>query len=116
MFTQATFTKKIKTMKKVIFIFFLTIGMGGIAQAQVLSKIKEKAKTAVGNSVDRSTDKIVDKAVNKTVDNSTDKALNKVGEKLNSLFKRKNKKKADSIPAIVPDSSKTAINPKDKNK
>jgi len=103
-------------MKKVIFIVFLILGIGGIAQAQVLSKIKEKTKTAVGNSVDRSTDKVVDKAVNKTTDNVTDKAINKVGEKLNNLFKKKNKKKADTIPVGVPDSTKAAINPKDKHK
>ncbi|MET4546327.1 hypothetical protein ABIE26_003654 [Pedobacter africanus] len=115
MFVRANFTiKKCKTMKKVILIFFLTLGIGGIAQAQVLSKIKEKTKTAVGSSVDRSTDKVVDRAVNKTVDNATDKAINKVGEKLNNLFKKKNKKKKDSIPAVASDSSKIAIKPKDK--
>lgn len=102
-------------MKKVIFIVFLTIGVGGIAQAQFLNKLKEKAKIATGNSVDRSTDKVVDKAVNKTADNATDKALNKAGEKLNSLFKKKNKKRADSIPPVVPDSNKTAIKPENKN-
>lgn len=102
-------------MKKVIFILFLTIGVGGIAQAQVLSKLKEKTKIAAGNSVDRSTDKVVDKAVNKTADNVTDKAINKVGEKLNNLFKKKNKKRADTIPVTVPDSSKTAIKSENQN-
>ncbi|WP_379091560.1 hypothetical protein [Pedobacter sp. UC225_65] len=38
-------------MKKVILIFFLTIGVGGIAQAQILGKLKEKTKAAVGSSV-----------------------------------------------------------------
>lgn len=103
-------------MKKVIFIFFLTLGIGGIAQAQVLSKLKEKAKTATTNSVDRSTDKVVDQAVNKTADNVTDKAINKVGEKLNNLFKKKNKKRTDSVPSVVVDSSKIAIKPKNENK
>jgi len=103
-------------MKKVIFIFFLTLGIGGIAQAQVLSKLKEKAKTAATNSVDRSTDKVVDQAVNKTADNVTDKAINKVGEKLNNLFKKKNKKRIDTITAVVPDSNKTAIKPKNQKK
>jgi hypothetical protein len=102
-------------MKKVFFFLFLTLGAGGIAQAQFLSKLKAKAKTAVGNSVDRSTDKVVDKAVNKTADNVTDKTLNKAGEKLNNLFRKKNKKRPDTIPALapdstlVPDSSKTEI-------
>ncbi len=103
-------------MKRVIFIFFLTIGIGGIAQAQVLSKLKEKAKTAAANSVDRSTDKVVDKAVNKTADNVTDKVLRKAGEKVNNLFKKKNKKRADTIPAMVADTNKTAIKPKNQNK
>jgi hypothetical protein len=110
------FTRKKKTMKKLIFIFFLTLSIGRIAQAQVLSKLKEKTKTAAGNSVDRSTDKVVDQAVNKTADNVTDKAINKVGEKLNGLFKRKTKKRADTIPATVPDSNRTAIKPTDQNK
>lgn len=101
-------------MKKVIFIFFLTLGIGGIAQAQVLGKLKEKTKTAVGNSVDRSTDKVVDKTINKTADNVTDKVLNKAGEKLNNLFKKKNKKRADTIPTVI-DTNKTAIKPKNKN-
>jgi len=116
MYVQATFTKKIKTMKKVIFIFFLTIGMGGIAQAQVLSKLKEKRKAAVGSSVDRSTDKIVDKAVNKTADNATDKAISKVGEKLTNLFKKKNKKRVDTLTTTVPDSNSIAIKPKNQNR
>jgi glutamyl-tRNA reductase len=103
-------------MKKVIFIFFLTLGIGGIAQAQVLRKLKEKAKTATASSVDRSTDKVVDKAVNKTADNVTDKAINKVSEQLNSLFKKKNKKRTDSVPSAVVDSNKTAIKPKNENK
>jgi hypothetical protein len=103
-------------MKKVIFIFFLTLGIGGIAQAQVLSKLKEKAKTAAGNSVDRSTDKVVDQAVNKTADNITDKAINKVGEKLNGLFKKKNKKRTDSVQPTVPDSNQTATKPKNQYK
>jgi hypothetical protein len=102
-------------MKKLIFIFFLTLGIGGIAQAQVLSKLKEKAKTAAGNSVDRSTDKVVDRAVNKTADNVTDKAINKVGEKLKGLFKKKNKKRADTLLPTVPDSNKTAIKPEYQN-
>ena len=109
---ETTFTKKSKAIKKVIFIFFLTIGIGGIAQAQVLGKLKEKTKAAVGSSVDRSTDKVVDKAVNKTVDNATDKAINKVGEKLNNLFKKKNKKSKDTVPPAVLDTSKVAIKPK----
>ncbi|WP_316831493.1 hypothetical protein [Pedobacter aquatilis] len=95
-------------MKKVLFILFLTIGTAGMTKAQVLSKLNEKAKTALGNSVDRSTDKVVDKTVSKTADNVTDKVLNKAGEKLNNLFKRKNKKHADTIPVNVPDSNKTA--------
>ncbi|MES2418151.1 MAG: hypothetical protein V4541_08170 [Bacteroidota bacterium] len=66
----------------------------------------------MGNSVDRSTDKVVDKAVNKTADNITDKALNKAGEKLNNLFRKKNKKHTDTIPATVLDSNRTAIKPK----
>lgn len=111
MYTQSIFNKKIKTMKSVIFIFFLSLGIGGIAQAQVLSKLKEKTKTAVGTSVDRSTDKVVDQAVNKTADNVTDKAINKVGEKLNNLFKKKNKKRTDTVPPVTPDSNKTAIKP-----
>lgn len=99
-------------MKKIIFIFFLSLGIGGITQAQVLSKLKEKTKTAVDNSVDRSTDKVVDKAVNKTADNVTDKAINKVGEKLNNLFKKKNKKSKDTVPPAISDTSKVAIKPK----
>ncbi|HTM97121.1 MAG TPA: hypothetical protein VL088_00185 [Pedobacter sp.] len=98
-------------MKKVIFILFFTFGIGGIAQAQVLNKLKQKTKTAVGNSVDRSTDKVVDKAVNKTVDNVTDKALNKVGDKLNGLFKKKNKKRPDTVPPAVLDTNKAIIKP-----
>ena len=103
-------------MKKVIFIFFLTLGVGGMAQAQVLRKLKEKAKTATTNSVDRSTDKVVDQAVNKTADNVTDKTISKVGEKLNNLFKKKNKKSLDTVPSAVVDSNKTAIKPKKENK
>jgi len=98
-------------MKKVILIFFLTLGVGGIAQAQILSKLKEKTKAAVGSSVDRSTDKVVDKAVNTTADNVTDKAISKVGEKLNNLFKKKNKKSKDTVAPAIPDTSKVAIKP-----
>lgn len=108
---QVTFTRKNKTMKKIIFILFLALGAGGIAQAQVLSKLKAKTKTAAENSVDRSTDKVVDKAVNKTADNVTDQALNKAGEKLTNLFRKKNKKHTDTLPSTVPDSNRNAVKP-----
>ncbi len=86
-------------MKKVIFILFVSLCGGSMAQAQVLDKLKAKTKTAAESSVDRSADKVVDKAVNKTSDNATDKIIGKAGEKLNSLFKRKKKKKAEQQPA-----------------
>ncbi|WP_316834491.1 hypothetical protein [Pedobacter nutrimenti] len=69
-------------MKKLILVFFLTLGVGMMAQAQILGKLKAKAKTATEISVDRSTDKVVDQAINKTADNVTDKTINKVGEKI----------------------------------
>ncbi|WP_343524588.1 hypothetical protein [Pedobacter sp.] len=98
-------------MKKLILVFCLTMGIGGIAQAQILGKLKEKTKAAAEGSVDRSTDKVVDKAVNKTADNVTDKAINKVSEKLNGLFKKKNKKRRDTVAPAIPDTSKAAIKP-----
>lgn len=120
-------------MKKIIFIIFLSIGVGNIVQAQLLKNIKTKAKTAVNNSVDRSTDKVIDKTINNPADNATDTVLDKTKKKINSLFKRKKKgdpeqnkvsgsdsttvrpADADSSAIVVSVSENTAIKPKNQN-
>ncbi|HVW58709.1 MAG TPA: hypothetical protein VHC48_01695 [Puia sp.] len=85
-------------MKKTIFVLLIFLCGRGIAQAQVLGALKAKVKTAAENSVDRSTDKVVDRALNKTSDTVTDKVIGKTEQKLNTLFKRKNRKKAEPQP------------------
>ncbi len=100
-------------MKKIIFILLISIGVGNMAQAQVLKILKTKAKTAVDNSVDRSTSKVVDKTINSPADNVTDTVLNKAGKKLQSLFKKKDKKNKNNGPEqpTVPVSDSAAIKP-----
>jgi hypothetical protein len=106
-------------MKKIIFILFLSIGAGSIAQAQLLKNLKTKAKDAVDYSVDRSTNKVVDKTINNPADNITDTALDRAGKKMRSIFKKKNKKEKVTTgteqAVVVPVTDTVAIKPPDQN-
>lgn len=104
-------------MKRIIFILLFSVGVGSMAQAQVLKILKTKAKTAADNSVDRSTNKVVDKTINNPADNITDTVLNKAGKKLQSLFKKKNKKNKNNEPEqpTVPASDSAVIKPQGQN-
>ncbi|GAB2808769.1 hypothetical protein GCM10027043_04930 [Ferruginibacter profundus] len=89
-----------------------------MAQAQLLKVLKTKAKTAVDNSVDRSTNKVVDKTINSPADNVTDTVLNKAGKKIQSLFKKKDKKNrvtSDTAQSKVPLTDTVAIKPPGQN-
>ncbi|MGG9964802.1 hypothetical protein [Ferruginibacter sp. SUN106] len=106
-------------MKRIIFILLFSVGAVSMVQAQVLKILKTKAKTAVDNSVDRSTSKVVDKTINSPADNVTDTVLNKAGKKLQSFFKRKDKKNnaaSDTARSKVPPLTDTvAIKPPGQN-
>ncbi|MBX2934687.1 MAG: hypothetical protein KF825_10600 [Ferruginibacter sp.] len=84
-------------MKKIIFILILSLGAGSMTQAQILKRLKEKAKEAVKSSTERSEDKVVDKAINAPADNITDSTLDRIGRKVNSIFKKKNKKENNAV-------------------
>jgi hypothetical protein len=105
-------------MKTIIFNLFFLIGLGNMAQAQLLKNLKAKAKTAVDNSVERSSNKVVDKTINNPADNVTDTVLNKTEKKVQSIFKKKDKKNkatgdTEQHPVIRTDS--TAIKPPNQN-
>ena len=105
-------------MKRIIFILLLSFGLGSIAKAQLFNILKIKAKTAVDNSVDRSTNKVVDKTINNPADNVTDTVLNKAGKKLQSVFKKKNKKNKvieNTEPVTSPQVDSVAIKPPNQN-
>ena len=105
----------LKTMKKAILFLFILLGTVTVAQAQLLNKLKTKTTTVAANSVDRSADKVVDKTVTQTTDNTTDKALNKAGEKMNSIFKKKNKKTKNIVEPVVPASDSVTIKTENQN-
>jgi len=96
-------------MKTIIFILFLTTGAGSMVQAQFLKNLGTKAKEALDNSIDQTSDKIVDKSISNPIDKTTDTALDTAEEKLNSLFKKKNKKNDDDEPAAVSKTDSIAI-------
>ena len=105
-------------MKRLIFILLFFIGVGSMAQGQLLKNLKAKAKTAVDNSVERSSNKVVDKTINNPADNVTDTVLDKTGKKLQSLFKkkdRKNKAISDTAQSKVPQTDTVVIKPPNQN-
>ncbi|MGB6092471.1 MAG: hypothetical protein WBF83_01780 [Moheibacter sp.] len=83
-------------MKTIIFAALFAICAGSTAQAQFLKNLTEKAKTALDEATNRTQDKIVDRAVNNPIDNTVDNTLDKAEKKVNSVFRKKNKKNDES--------------------
>lgn len=64
-----------------------------MTHAQVLKRLRVKAKEAVKSSTERPKNKVADKAINAPADNIAGLTFNRIGRKVNSIFKKKKMKK-----------------------